>query len=216
MTTPAPANLDRRARAIVVALALVALALAADLWVKAAAWNHFVAASVRNDAGRVLLVRTDAPDVTVIPHGLELTAVANQGAAMGMGQGRQTLFLIVSGVATLALVGFFAHSLHRPIGGPARRGLYRTVLALLLAGVLGNFYDRLTYAYVRDMLHMLPRVRWPGWVPFAGDTPVFPWVFNLADVYLCAGVGAILLLGLFPPPEPAAPQEAGTPQEAGA
>ena len=200
--TPPDTPSRRPARAIAIALLVVAVALAADLWVKAASWDYFVDASVQNDEGRILLARTDARDVVVIPHGLELTAVANQGAAMGMGQGKQTLFLLVSGVAIVALVGFFVHAVYRPVGGRVRRGIYRTILALLMAGVLGNFYDRLRFAYVRDMFHMLPRVEWPGWVPWLGNSAVFPWVFNLADVYLCVGVGAILLLGVFPPPEP--------------
>ncbi len=200
MTTTFPPR-TRLPLTIAIALALVIAALVADLWVKNAAWDHFVEASVRNEVGRVLLQRTSEPDAVVIPHGLELTAVANQGAAMGMGQGRQTLFLIVSCVAVVALVAFFVHSLRRPIGGPKRQAIYRTVLALLMAGVLGNFYDRVQFGYVRDMFHMLPRVPWPNWVPLVGGDAIFPWVFNLADVYLCAGVAVILVLGLFPPPE---------------
>ena len=45
------------------------------------------------------------------------------------------------------------------------------------------------------------------------DAELFPWVFNLADVFLCVGVPAVLLYGLFagtnaPPPEE---QETGEP-----
>ena len=38
------------------------------------------------------------------------------------------------------------------------------VIGLLLAGVLGNLYDRVVFGYVRDMIYMLPGRTWPGWL----------------------------------------------------
>jgi signal peptidase II len=153
------------------------------------------------------------PQTEVVPYGLNLTAVANQGAAMGMGQGNRPLFLAVGVVACLALSGFFVHSirLERRRGGPTmlRSRVYRGTLAMLLAGVVGNFYDRLAYGYVRDMFHMLPDVRWSMLSRSLPDHEVFPWVFNLADSYLCVGVTVILFLSLFlPEPEPTLDDEA--------
>lgn len=193
-----PARRHMVAIALFVAVVLGALTL--DLWSKAAAWEYFVKGAA-NHEGRVVLIRTDAPDVTVIPHGLQLTAVANQGAAMGLGQGRQTLFLTVSVLAIIVLLTFFIHSLRGNVGGPVRQRIYQVVLALLLAGVLGNFYDRLVHGYVRDMLHMLPGVTWSSLYSGWPDTELFPWVFNLADVYLCIGVGVVLLFGFIAPDE---------------
>jgi signal peptidase II len=59
---------------------------------------------------------------------------------------------------------------------------------MLLAGVLGNLYDRLMLGYVRDMIHALPR--WPNF---------FPWIFNVADSLLCVGVTLIILYNLVRP-----------------
>src|SRR2546421_495129 len=59
------------------------------------------------------------------------------------------------------------------------------ILGMLLAGVLGNMYDRVVFGYVRDMIHALPR--WPK---------LFPWIFNVADVMLCTGVGLMVLYSL--------------------
>ena len=180
-------------------VALTVVALAADLWTKAATWDYFGIVAEFNAAGIVSLTRTGASDdLTFIPNGLEITAVANQGAAMGLGQGKKLLFLSVSAVAVVVLIAFFTHS----VRSPSMRGwylrLYRATLAMLLAGVLGNFYDRIVHGYVRDMLHALPRVTWAD-VIGRWDTPIFPWVFNLADVYLCVGVGLVLFFGLFGP-----------------
>jgi len=55
----------------------------------------------------------------------------------------------------------------------------------LLAGVLGNLYDRLMLGYVRDMIHALPM-----WKNF------FPYVFNVADTFLCTGVGLMIVYSL--------------------
>ncbi|NJS15352.1 MAG: hypothetical protein HC788_13065, partial [Sphingopyxis sp.] len=70
------------------------------------------------------------------------------------------------------------------------------VLGLVLAGALGNLYDRVVYGAVRDMLHMFPGVELPfGWTWPNGLRDVWPWVFNGADVSLLVGVG-VLLMGI--------------------
>ena len=67
-----------------------------------------------------------------------------------------------------------------------RAPLYQFTLGLLLAGVLGNLYDRANFGYVRDMIHALPQ--WPR---------LFPWIFNIADSLLCCGVALMILQYLF-------------------
>ena len=193
-------------------LLVAVLGLTADLWLKAYSWDKLVqdvefydgvaSLSRRNLAADVL-----APgvyDVVLVPHVLELTAVANQGAAMGMGQGHQTLFLLVSVAAIAVLFYFFAFS-----GG---KRLYQVVLGLLLAGVLGNLYDRVAYGYVRDMLHLFPGVHWSDLLAALPGAELFPWVFNLADVYLCIGVPAVLIYGMFAAPPRPADDAAGEPR----
>ena len=115
----------------------------------------------------------------------ELYTSFNHGALWGMGQGLSWVFASLSLVATgFVLYWLFVHG--------AARSLWLTVsLALIMAGTLGNLYDRLglhgytdpatgeVWYAVRDFLLFT-----------FGD---WPWhVFNFADVFLVTG--AIMLV----------------------
>src|SRR5690349_19807647 len=152
---------------------------AADLWAKSLAVARLA----------------DAPPYRFIPGWLHLTYTENHGAVFGIAQGARPIFLAVSVGAIIFLAFLFMTS------GRAR--VYQPILGLLLAGVVGNMYDRVQLGYVRDMIHALPGWSWPqwlveyfprGWQPPHGQAmEVFPWTFNLADTYLCVGVTAMLL-----------------------
>lgn len=118
-----------------------------------------------------------------IPGYIEFEITRNPGAVFGLGAGRTMLFVTVSIAAILFLTFLFANS--------GRQRIYQFILGMLLAGVLGNMYDRIRFAYVRDMIHALPR--WPG---------LFPWIFNVADVLLCTGVGLMILYSIVHGKEP--------------
>lgn len=135
----------------------------------------------------------------------QLSTALNQGALWGIGQGKVWLFASLSFVA-LAAITFFLWNRQ----AVASRWL-TTVTGLLLAGTLGNLYDRLglhglkaqdgapIYA-VRDFLDFF----------FFNDS--FHWAtFNFADTYLVVG-GCMLALYSFMVPnedsKPAPPQAA--------
>ena len=67
-----------------------------------------------------------------------------------------------------------------------RQRFYQFLLGLLLAGVIGNMIDRIRLGYVRDMICTLSR--WPK---------LFPYIFNVADIMLCCGVGLMIYNSLF-------------------
>lgn len=160
-------------------LGVAGLGVAADLTTKSLAVIHL----------------KNAPPFRVIPHLLQFEYTQNYGAVFGMGQGQAPLFITVSVAAILFLVYLFSTS--------GRSRLYQIILGLLLAGVIGNMFDRLSLGYVRDMIHGLPGVDWPGWVvrmlpahwqPLPGERlEVFPWIFNIADSMLCVGVGLMIV-----------------------
>lgn len=194
----------------------------------------------------------DRPDdknsLTLIPGFLEFRTVLNQGALFGIGHGQQWFFVLAS-ILACGFVGYLFATSER------RHWRVHIALALVLAGALGNLYDRtyvrldevkikpvgteagktaaatplrpgvvvkapddgdkyLTLASyprrdaeqripvsriapnpdgslyrrvtaVRDFIH----IEWT----FGSGPPVWPWIFNLADVYLCVGVGILVL-----------------------
>ena len=137
--------------------------------------------------------------VRIIPHLIRLEYTENRGAVFGLGQGQRPLFLVVSVAAIAFLFYLFATS--------GKMRFYQVILGMLLAGVLGNMYDRIVFGYVRDMIHGLPGVMWPDWVvnlmpaswhPELGmHMEVFPWIFNIADSLLCVGVFLMIVYSFF-------------------
>ncbi|MEM9881395.1 MAG: signal peptidase II [Planctomycetota bacterium] len=193
---PRPVPARRSGAAIARFLVVVAAVLAADLVLKYWAFDTV--------AGRPVVITDELLDgrdghhafwskylhepIVVAPKLLELRLTTNTGAVFGLGKGNRVLFIAVSVVATAVIGWLFARS-------PARAWGLQLALALILAGALGNLYDRVVYRAVRDMLHLFPGVdlplgiAWPG-----GITEVWPWIFNLADVALMVGVGFVLIL----------------------
>lgn len=132
--------------------------------------------------------------VTVIPNVLEFTLVLNEGAVFGMAAGQRWFFVGFTGIAIIFCIWMFA-SWTRP-----KDRVAHAAIALVLAGGLGNLYDRLMFACVRDFLHFLPGVElpfgfsWPG-----GEREVWPYVSNVADAQLIVGIALLMWFSLRAP-----------------
>ncbi len=127
----------------------------------------------------------DSHEYRAIPGYLHFRYHENRGAVFGIGQGARVLFIAVS-VMAMGLLGYlFAKS--------GRQRLYQILLGMLVAGVLGNLYDRAIYGYVRDMIYAFPDRRWSELWSSLPDAAVFPWIFNIADSLLCTGVAGMFL-----------------------
>jgi signal peptidase II len=187
--------------------ALVCLiGLALDLWTKSYSFQHLAQPDKPLDPNPRV--------VQFIPNWIHFTNTTNHGAVFGLGQGQKWLFLGVSVIAIGFLTYLFATS--------GRQRFYQFILGMLLAGVLGNMYDRIVFGHVRDMIHALPGWKWPGtwqvgFMKYPGEgREVFPFIFNVADILLCVGVGLMIVYSLFvhpskdenktQAPAPAAPQ----------
>lgn len=111
---------------------------------------------------------------TVIPGFLSLTYIRNDGAAWSMLAGQQWLFIIIS-LAALIVMGWFFFRYRKD-------WRYEIGIAFMIAGTLGNFYDRLVNGFVVDMFQL--------------DFINFP-IFNFADTCLTVGVIWIMIVLFF-------------------
>jgi len=162
-------------RAHVFFWAMVLVVLAGDLASKWWAFNYLPApASTAPVATNGLVVgRT----MTIVPGLLEFKTVLNRGAVFGLGKGGRWVFIIATFLATGFLLQLFAKS-------RANQRFLHSLLALSVGGAFGNLYDRLVHQVVRDFIHITAEI---------GSVPVWPAVFNVADIALVIGIGMLLV-----------------------
>lgn len=181
----------RSPRAWLTLLAVFALALSADLWSKAAAFERVAPYPVvlEHDEVSQPLYRVPWHDGirAISPDLLDFRLVVNHGAVFGIGQNARGVFVAFTIIAVVAGVFVF--------GWWTRSESFwaHVAIGLILAGGIGNLYDRVCFGAVRDFLYMFPRrhlpwqVAWPN-----GSTELFPWVFNVADMLLLAGMAILI------------------------
>ena len=136
-------------------LILVALMTGLDQWTKWAVSAHMV----------------PGQSIVVIPGFFELTYLQNTGASFSIFEGYGKLFFAILTIIAMAVM-IWAYLKSR------RAGLQMS-LALIFAGALGNFIDRMVLGYVVDFFHFY----------------IFGWsfpVFNIADI--CITLGFIFLV----------------------
>ena len=168
---------------------IIVAGLAADLLSKQLAFQHvhdwpitLDRAALLNDPGHDPTVNTRP--MALLPGDLVGFRLAiNRGAVLGVGANQRLFFLGFTVAAVLG--GMYVFSTKTRAGHRwAHLGI-----GLLLAGALGNFYDRAALGAVRDFIQFLPGRRLPdGWAWPGGNPELTPWVFNLADVLLVTGV----------------------------
>lgn len=144
--------------ALLTSLLLIVLSVGLDQWTK-----YAVASTMSVGQSKV-----------VIPKLMYLTYAQNTGAGFSLFEGAGIVFFSVLTIAALiGIVYYFFHTHDLRI---------QLCLALIFAGALGNFIDRLSLGYVRDFFSVYI-FGWP-----------FP-IFNVADI--CISVGFILLLATY-------------------
>lgn len=178
----------RHVPAVALFVGTMIVLLATDLVVKSVAFERVAGAPVTLErASPDDSIRIPSHESrTIVPSVLALHLTVNEGAVFGLGQGGRWAFVIFSVIASIAIATVFARS--RPDAW-----VLHFALASVLAGAIGNLYDRLVYGLVRDMLLLFPGVRLPfGWRWPDGSDGLYPWIFNVADV--CLVVGLIVLM----------------------
>ncbi len=184
---------------------IVVLALAADLATKSAAFNSLLASphtEIRAKAIRQALADTGKDDSSKqVLHQLQLhrdgplwtriTLSTNPGVVFGLRLPRVVVLLMT--VVTIVMIGaFFAFS-------HARARWSHVAFGLILAGALGNLYDRLVAVVTVPGLEPI-RYQVRDFLDFGKWG--YPWVFNIADVWLVAGVAMIMIAQLTAKPAP--------------
>ncbi|MCD8222582.1 MAG: signal peptidase II [Clostridiales bacterium] len=139
---------------------LSGILVAADRWTKSLA---------------VLFLQNREP-VVVIPGVFELLYSENRGAAFGVMQGRQMVFLVIA--AVVLAVSFYA-MWNLPDFSKKRYHWLKICICMITAGAVGNMIDRIACGYVVDFLYVA-----------LIDFPVF----NVADI--CVTCAAFLLVAL--------------------
>ena len=115
--------------------------------------------------------------VSLIPGVLELRYLENRGAAFGILQNRQWVFIVFA----LACV-FVCIWLGIRLAAANRHAASRVCLAVLAAGAAGNLIDRVSRGFVVDFIY-ISLIRFP--------------VFNLADVCVSLSTVVLVILVLF-------------------
>ncbi len=137
-------------------LAAVLLLLVFDQWTKWLA-VHFL---------------KEEPSISLIPGVLELQYLENRGAAFGILQNHQMVFVVICAVFVIAVALFYRLLPH------TRRMLPMHIICILaVAGGIGNAIDRVRLNYVVDFIYF--------------SLIDFP-IFNVADCYVV--ICAILLI----------------------
>lgn len=178
----------RSAWAVGLFLSLAALSLAADLLSK-----HYVFQSLLRDPQAVLRAQ-GAPTVREALSefrrpfcpGVDLSLSTNRGVVFGLPAPRW-LMVASTPVAVVAVGLLFGFSDRRAFWSHA-------ALAFILAGALGNLYDRLfSHVVVPGFPAIENQVR-----DFIDCSQLhWKWVFNVADAWLVIGVGILVVRQLF-------------------
>ena len=103
---------------------------------------------------------------------LQLTYHENRGAAFGILSDARWVFLSISTVAIVAILFYIFYKKDMPT-------LWLVSLSMIASGGIGNMIDRIALGYVVDFIYV-------ALIDFA--------VFNIADCFVCVGVGLLIYL----------------------
>jgi signal peptidase II len=127
-----------------------------------------------------------SPPVSLVANVLELHTSYNTGALWGLGRNLPHSSLFFAGLSIAAAVAIYWWLFIHKAAADWR---LTAALGLIMAGALGNCYDRLMLGHVRDFVH------------FHVDPVGFDCaIFNFADNMLVIGAIILLLLALRPDP----------------
>jgi signal peptidase II len=116
----------------------------------------------------------DVSTIPIINNIFHLTYVENRGAAFGMLQNNQIIFVVIALIASIFGMYYLCTKKIHIVG--------KIGIMLLISGALGNLIDRMRLGFVVDFLDF--RIVWQ-------------YVFNIADVFVVVGTILLCIFILF-------------------
>lgn len=144
------------------------LGLALDLWSKSAVFDW--------------IVHTDSGSHAIIPGVMNFTLSTNPGIVFGLVL--PPVLVIIASILAIGAVLFMF------VTNPTKARAAQIALGLILAGALGNLYDRL-FSYVQLPGQPLAQRHVRDFIDFSDM--YYPWIFNVADVLLVVGLGILII-----------------------
>lgn len=118
----------------------------------------------------------------------EFQLVLNNGAVFGAGQGKRWMF--IGFTAVVLIIAMYSYARY---ASPKSRWTPFAV-GLVVSGGIGNLYDRIVFGCVRDFLHPLAGLEFPGGIRWPNGSPeVWPYVSNVADAALLFGIAILIV-----------------------
>ena len=154
---------------------IVILGITADLWTKFAVFEWLSSLPCTCEQYALILERCPCKQYTFIEGWFDFVMRLNNGAAFSIASGQRVILVAVSVIAMFVVVGIF-------LFGKIDKKIMVVILALFLAGIVGNLYDRAMTGLVRDFIdvHYREVYHWPA--------------FNIADSMLCTAVGLMIII----------------------
>lgn len=125
----------------------------------------------------------------VIEGWLAFNFTKNPGMALGMDWLSTPVISVIAILATIAIIGYILFSMDKA------NIAYLICMGLIIGGAIGNIVDRITMGivggyggvldgHVVDFIHFTLRIN---------DWPVFPYIFNVADVAISTSIIILIL-----------------------
>jgi signal peptidase II len=147
-----------------------------------------------DEGGPLSPLRTVFGTMPVLPR-------VNHGALFGLAQQKGW---VANGVfAGVSILAALAIAYWSTLKATVQDRFLCAALGLILAGTLGNLYDRIVFGGVRDFIHWHYAYKSAEGVPQNWEWPVF----NIADCCLVVGAGLLLMQAFFAKPAQVAQPE---------
>lgn len=137
------------------------------------------------------LIRTtpDLQQLDIIDGWLAFYYTQNSGMALGIDVLSTPVISSISILATIGIIGYLLFTMKDSSIG------YLVIMGLVIGGALGNITDRLIMGYIEgygglldghvvDFIHFNLEI---------GDWPVFPYIFNVADIAISVSIISLLI-----------------------